>query len=84
MQKYNLTRALISIQITNLINSTFGGIREKGIDSPEKVRGHKGMLVGFDEKMKEMHRDLKDYLYRNFYKHYKARLEKRARRYLES
>lgn len=84
MQKYNLTRALINVQITNLINSTMENIRKKGIDSLDKVRAHKGMLVEFDGNMKALHKDLKDYLYNNFYKHYKViRMEYKAEKIIQ-
>jgi dGTPase len=84
MQKYNMTRALISVQITNLINNTMRNIKEKGIDSVEKVRQHRGMLVEFDGKMNDMHKDLKDYMYRNFYKHYKViRMEYKAEKIIQ-
>ncbi len=79
MKKYNITRALINIQITNLVTSTAEKLKAEGIDSIEKVRAFKGSLVEFDENMKKMHRDLKDFLYANFYKNYKIiRMEYKA------
>jgi dGTPase len=84
MQKYNLTRALISVQITNLINNTMKNIKGKNIDSLDKVRQNKGMLVEFSEDMKELHKDLKSYLYNNFYKHYKViRMEYKAEKIIQ-
>jgi dGTPase len=84
MQKYNLTRALISIQITNLINTSIKNIKDKKIDSLDKVRQHRGMLVEFSEEMKALHKDLKSYLYNNFYKHYKViRMEYKAEKIIQ-
>jgi dGTPase len=84
MQKYNLTRALISVQITNLINTTIKNIRDKKIDSLEKVRQYRGMIVEFSDDMKALHRDLKSYLYNNFYKHYKVvRMEYKAEKIIQ-
>ena len=79
MKKYNITRALINIQITNLVNNTALNLKNNGIDSIEKVRKYKGSLAEFDPSMKAMHRDLKDFLYANFYKNYKImRMEYKA------
>lgn len=79
MKKYNITRALINIQITNLVSHTAEKIKESGITSLDDVRTFKGSLVEFDPSMKAMHRDLKDFLYVNFYKNYKImRMEYKA------
>ncbi|HRU38785.1 MAG TPA: deoxyguanosinetriphosphate triphosphohydrolase [Candidatus Goldiibacteriota bacterium] len=84
MQKYNLTRALISVQITNLINNSVRNLRENKIDSIEKVRNHRGLLIEFSPEMKELHRDLKSHLYNNFYKHYKViRMEYKAEKIIQ-
>lgn len=79
MKKYNITRALINIQITNLVTNTAENIKGSNICSIEKVRAYKGSLVEFEAGMKKMHRDLKDFLYANFYKNYKIiRMEYKA------
>jgi len=79
MKKYNVTRALINVQVTNITNNTFKNIEEHSIDTAEKVRKHKKNLAAFDEKNEEMHKDLKSFLYKNLYKHYKViRMEYKA------
>jgi dGTPase len=79
MQKYSITRALINIQVTTLVNNTFAGIRKHRIDSVEKVRKHKTPLAVFDSRMELMHMDLKKFLFDNMYKHYKViRMEEKA------
>ncbi len=84
MKKYNITRALINIQVTNLTNNTFKNIEQHKIDSVEKVRKHKKNLAVFDKKTEEMHKDIKDFLYKNLYKHYKViRMEDKAYRVIK-
>jgi dGTPase len=84
MKKYNITRALINLQITNLTQNTVNNINENSIDSLEKVRKHKKLLVEFDDGMKKTHKDLKSFLYKNFYKHYKViRMEYKAEKIIE-
>ncbi|MEI7641323.1 MAG: deoxyguanosinetriphosphate triphosphohydrolase [bacterium] len=81
MQKYNITRALINIQITNLVTNTINNLKEKNIDSIDKVRKNKNQLVEFDERNEKMHKDLKKFLFDKLYKHYKViRMEEKAER----
>lgn len=84
MKKYNICRALINLQVTNLVENTILNIKEHGIDSVEKVRNYKKNLVEFDDDMKKTHKDLKVFLYKNFYKHYKViRMEYKAEKIIE-
>jgi len=84
MKKYNITRALINVQITALLKSTIENLEKNAIDSVDKVRKHRENLVVFDPVMKDMHRDLKDFLYKNFYKHYKIiRMEYKAEKIIK-
>jgi|DewCreStandDraft_4_1066084.scaffolds.fasta_scaffold09775_2 dGTPase len=79
MQKYNITRTLINIQISDLINGTVENLKRYSIKSLNDVRNFKRPLVEFTPAMQEMHKNLKDFLYRNFYKHYKIiRMEYKA------
>jgi dGTPase len=84
MRKYNICRALINLQVTNMMETTIKNIRDNSIDSIEKVRDHKSNLVDFDNDMKMIHGDFKEFLYRNFYKHYKViRMEYKAEKIIE-
>ncbi|MBP7793315.1 MAG: deoxyguanosinetriphosphate triphosphohydrolase [Candidatus Goldbacteria bacterium] len=84
MQKYNVTRSLINIQITDLINGTIRNLEQFSINSLQDVRNLKRPLVEFTPVMKEIHKDLKDFLYKNFYKHYKIiRMEYKAEKIIQ-
>jgi len=84
MQKYNITRTLINIQISDLIDGTTQNLIKFKINSLDDVKKHKNLLVEFTPSMKEMHKDLKDFLYRNFYKHYKIiRMEYKAEKIIQ-
>jgi dGTPase len=84
MKKYNITRSLINLQITNLTENTVKNINDNSIDSVEKVRKHKKSIVEFNDEMKKIHKDLKSFLYKNFYKHYKViRMEYKAEKIIE-
>jgi dGTPase len=80
MKKYLITRMLINIQINDLLNNTIKDLQKNNIDSIEKVRNFKKNLADFSPEMKQMHKDLKKFLYTNMYKHYKViRMEEKAR-----
>lgn len=84
MQKYNITRTLINIQISDLINGITQNLKKYSINSVNDVRNLKHPLVEFTSTMKDMHKDLKDFLYRNFYKHYKIiRMEYKAEKIIQ-
>ncbi len=84
MQKYNITRTLINLQISDLINGTTQNLIKYKIKSLDDVKNHKNLLVEFTPSMKEMHKDLKDFLYKNFYKHYKIiRMEYKAEKIIQ-
>ncbi len=81
MKKYTVTRLLINLQITDLLNNTIETINKENIDSVEKVRNYKKNVVDFSSEMKIMHKDLKNFLYINMYKHYKViRMEEKSQR----
>ena len=84
MKKYNICRALINIQVTNLMETSIKNIRDNSVDSVEKVRKHRKLLIEFGDEMKKKHRDLKSFLYRSFYKHYRViRMEYKAEKIIE-
>ncbi|MCE5300484.1 MAG: deoxyguanosinetriphosphate triphosphohydrolase [Spirochaetia bacterium] len=84
MKKYNICRALINLQITNLMNTAAANLEEHSITSVDEVRGCKKLIMAFDEPMNRLHRDLKKFLFKNFYKHYKViRMEYKAEKIIE-
>ncbi len=84
MQKYQITRSLINFQITALLKNAAENIKKYKIDSVQKARKHRGFIIEFEGDALELHRDLKQYLYKNFYKHYKViRMEYKAEKIIE-
>lgn len=84
MQKYNITRTLINVQISDLIKGITQNLKKYSINSVDDVKNLKHPLVEFTSPMKDMHKDLKDFLYKNFYKHYKIiRMEYKAKKIIQ-
>jgi dGTPase len=74
-------RNMINHLISDVIRETGSRIRENGIESLDQVRKAVRPLVGFSEKTRQMNEELKQYLYRSMYQHYRvARMADKARR----
>jgi len=70
--KYQTIIEIINAQVTDLVNLISTRIEDEGIDSIEKVRGRKEPLAGFSPKMADMNRQLKAFLMKNLYHHYRV------------
>jgi dGTPase len=76
-------RALINMEVTDLIETSSVMLKEHGIDSPDKARSHEGYLITFSPEMHAKKNELQDILYRKVYKHYRVvRMQRKAARFL--
>ncbi len=83
MKKYQVVRMIINQQVTDLMEQTQKNIRERGIDSMEKVRSETTPVVSFSPAMQEQNQELKDFLRSNLYRHFRViRMESKAVRIL--
>jgi dGTPase len=74
---------LIGHLIMDLVDQTRGNILEAGIRTQEAVRTHSGNLVKFSSETAARNRELKRFLYKNLYRHYKVeRMRIKAERFL--
>lgn len=77
-------RELINILVTSLVSESRAVLEAGMIDSVEKVRRAEKRLLGFDEKIAERNRELRNFLHRNLYAHETMRKpRKKARRLIE-
>lgn len=77
-------RQLINILVTSLVSESRAVLEAQAIDSVKKVRLAETRLLGFDEKLAQQNRELKDFLHRNLYDHEIMREpRKRAQRLIE-
>jgi len=85
LARHRLIRRLISIEVTDLIQSSDRMIRRSGIRSVEECQKLPYNVVGFSEDVHRRNRELKDFLYHNLYNHYRVvRMAVKAERILES
>jgi dGTPase len=81
--RHRLIRALIGIEVTDLVEASDERIRENGIQTREDVQKHASNLVGFTDMLQARNRELKTFLYSNLYRHWRVlRMQTKAERFL--
>jgi dGTPase len=74
---------LIGALIHDLVETTTARLRDRNICSMADVRCQADKLVGFSEPMKQRNRELKAFLFKRLYRHYKVeRMRVKAERFL--
>ncbi len=74
---------LIGRLIHDVVTTTLANIEAHGIDSVSRVRLHSARLVAFSEEIDQKNRQLKGFLFKNLYRHYRVeRMRVKAERFL--
>jgi len=83
IHRYQVQRSLIDIFVTDLVMATRARLQAQGIDSLEAVRACGRPLVDFSQELQEKRLELKEFLMRNLYRHYRVvRMTSKAQRVL--
>ncbi|MGC8873042.1 MAG: deoxyguanosinetriphosphate triphosphohydrolase [Chloroflexia bacterium] len=72
MDRRRIIRRLIGIQVTDILQETTRRLKEAQISTLEDVRRYPAPLVGFSAEMEEKNRELKAFLFRNLYRHWRV------------
>lgn len=64
-----IVSSIISIMINDLVRQTARNLKKNKINSVEAVREYRGILADFSEKMRELVKELRQFLYANLYFH---------------
>lgn len=84
MRKFQIIRLLINRHISDLISQTEKNINEFNILSIEDVRRCKCRIVSFSSGMLKTRSSLRDFLYKNLYKHHRViRMSDKANRFIK-
>lgn len=84
MLKYQLVRAIINQQVTDLVEQTSKNIVEHNIGSAADVKNFGKKIASFSEEMKSKDKELKNFLKKNMYAHYRViRMENKAGRFIK-
>ncbi|HPH95428.1 MAG TPA: deoxyguanosinetriphosphate triphosphohydrolase [Anaerolineaceae bacterium] len=83
MTRHRLIRRLIGLEVTDLIDNSSQKIQQSGIQSVDELQRLPYNVVAFSEEMHRRNRELKDFLYKNLYRHYRVmRMAVKAERIL--
>lgn len=70
--RHRLIRRLIGLEATDLVQSTARKLKESGVQSVEELQRLPYNVIGFSEDMARRNRELKDFLYKNLYRHHRV------------
>lgn len=81
MERHRMIRHLVGIMVTDMVDATDARLRESGVKSPLDIQRMKHNVIGYSEDMQRRNRELKDFLYRKLYRHYRVvRMQVKAER----
>ncbi len=70
--RHRLIRKLIGLLVSDLVHATEARLKESGAQSPLDIQKLPYNIIGYSEDMLRRHRELKDFLYKNLYRHYRV------------
>jgi len=81
MNRHRMIRQLVGIMVTDMIETTDTRLKESRAKSALDLQKLKQNVVGYSEDMQRRNRELKDFLYRNLYRHHRVvRMQVKAER----
>jgi len=72
LERHRMIRHLIGLLVTDMIEATDQRLKESAVKSPLELQKLKTNVIGFSEDMQRRNRELKDFLYKNMYSHYRV------------
>lgn len=83
LARHRIVRRLIGIEVNDIIQTTDQRLRESGIRTVDELQRLPYNVVSFSDEMRRRNRELKDFLYKNLYRHYRVmRMSVKAERIL--
>ena len=72
LDRHRMIRELVGLMVTDMIRSTNQRLNKSGVKTPVDIQSLKTNLVGYSEDMQGKNREIKDFLYKNLYTHYRV------------
>jgi dGTPase len=72
LERHRMIRELVGMMVTDLIQATDERLRASHVQSPLDIQKLKSNLVGHSEDMQQQNREIKDFLYKKLYSHYRV------------
>ncbi len=83
-RKYLIIRALIDMQVTDLLAATEANIRKYKLKSYQDVRKCPAKIIAFSPRMQKLRRPLRAFLMERLYHHYRVtRMSAKAKRFIQ-
>jgi len=83
IRKFQTIRALINMQVTDLLTASEKNLTDNNIKTIDDVRSCKQKLIGFSPEMGQLRAPLREFLMKNLYSHYRVvRMADKARRFI--
>jgi dGTPase len=81
MERHRMIRQLVGILVTDIVEATDARLRESKVKSALDIQRLKHNVIGYSEEMQRRNRELKDFLYKNLYRHFRVvRMQVKAER----
>jgi dGTPase len=81
MERHRMIRQLVGLLVTDILEATDRRLKESKAKSALDLQKLKHNVVGYNEEMQRRNRELKDFLYKNLYRHYRVtRMQVKAER----
>jgi dGTPase len=72
LERHRMIRELVGMMVTDITQATDEGLRAAGVRTPLDIQKLQTNLVRYSEDQQRRHRELKDFLYKNLYSHYRV------------
>lgn len=72
LERHRMVRELVGLMVTDMIRSTNQRLNASGVHAPLDAQRLKTNLVGYSEEMQGHNREIKDFLYKNLYTHFRV------------
>ncbi len=85
IRKYQVIRALINLEVTDLIETSKKNIQKHRLRRPEQAWGLDHFVISFSPDLTKKRRPLRDFLKHNLYRHYRVvRMTDKAQRFIRA
>src|SRR5512144_2779420 len=81
LERHRMIRQLVGIMVTDMVEATDRRLRDTKVKSALDIQKLKQNVIGYSEEMQRRNRELKDFLYKKLYRHYRVvRMQVKAER----
>ncbi len=81
MDRHRMIRQMVGIMVTDMVEATDKRLKDSKAKSATDLQKLKHNVMGYSEEMQRRNRELKDFLYKNMYRHFRVvRMQVKAER----